>query len=179
MKLKQHIVLIGPMGAGKSTIGRFLSEQMSCQFTDIDKVIEQQAGASIPWIFEIEGEQKFRERETTALRHVIADQPSVIATGGGCVMSAENQHILNSQAVTIYLVTSIEQQLERTAKDKNRPLLQTDDPKKVLEELANKRNPVYESLADISVTTNSKPPKVVAQEILTRLQSRYDENPSR
>jgi shikimate kinase len=156
------------MGAGKSTIGRFISDQLSCPFVDLDKIIEDRAGASIPWIFDIEGEEGFRERETAALDEVLKTEPQVIATGGGCILKPVNQKMFE-QGTTVYLVTSIEQQLERTAKDKNRPLLQAEDPEDILANLAQKRNPIYERLADIEVITNSKPPKLVVQEILQQL----------
>lgn len=177
MLLQKHLILIGPMGAGKSTIGRFISEQLTCPFVDLDKVIENRAGASIPWIFDIEGEDGFRERETAALDEVLREKPQIIATGGGCILKSENQRMLR-QGTTVYLVTSIDQQLERTAKDKNRPLLQAEDPAKILADLAQTRNPIYKRLADIEVVTNSKPPKLVAQEILQQLSEQNHENSS-
>jgi len=176
MFLTQHIVLIGPMGAGKSTIGRFLSEQLSSEFVDLDKLIEDRAGASIPWIFDIEGEEGFRERETSALEFVAESSPQIVATGGGCILKSENRNLLSNSGIVIYLETSIEQQLERTSKDKNRPLLQTDFPEKILEAMAIIRNPLYGGMADLEVDTNGKPPKIVAQEILQFIQDVHNEN---
>lgn len=178
MSFDSHLVLIGPMGAGKSTIGRFLSEQLPYPYTDLDKVIEDRAGASIPWIFDIEGEEGFRERETSALKSILGSDPQIIATGGGCILKPENRELIRKQGVVVYLVTSIEQQLERTAKDKNRPLLQSENPEQVLTDLAKIRNPLYCEAAEIKVDTNSKPPKLVAQEILKLLHERNDENTS-
>lgn len=176
MSLQKHIILIGPMGAGKSTIGRFLSEQLSCNFVDLDKVIEDRAGASIPWIFDIEGEDGFRTRETSALVETLDESPQIIATGGGCILRPENQTLLSENGIIVYLVASIDQQLERTAKDKNRPLLQSDNPRAILTNLAEIRNPIYQQLADIEVDTNSKLPKIVAQEILMQLEEPENEN---
>ena len=124
MALVQHLILIGPMGAGKSTIGRLLSEQLGLGFVDLDREIEQRSGATIPWIFDIEGESGFRERETQVLTDVLLEPPLVIATGGGCVLKPENRRQLSNGGIVVYLSTSVEQQLVRTSKDKNRPLLQ-------------------------------------------------------
>ncbi len=169
MQLTHHLILIGPMGAGKSTIGRFLSEQLNLGFIDLDKVIEDRAGASIPWIFDIEGESGFRERETAALKEVLQEPPLIIATGGGCVLKPENRSLLNTAGQVIFLEACIDQQIERTGKDKNRPLLQTDNLEQKLTEMAELRNPLYCEVATIRVDTNNKPPKLVAQEILNQI----------
>ncbi len=170
MPLKQHLFLIGPMGAGKSTIGRSLSDDLNCNLVDLDRVIEDRAGASITWIFDIEGESGFRERESLALEHVVGDESTIIATGGGCVLLAENRNVLKRSGLVVYLAASIDQQLERTSKDKNRPLLQTENPSQVLSKMAIERNPLYESVADLVVDTNTKPPKLIIQEIMNFLQ---------
>jgi shikimate kinase len=164
------------MGAGKSTIGRLLSEQLDVEFVDLDKEIESKAGATIPWIFDIEGEAGFREREMSALQSILEEGPLILATGGGCVLRSENRQFLGKSGVVVYLSTSVEQQLVRTAKDKNRPLLQTDDPEKLLLEMAKLRNPLYEQTADITINTNGKPPKYVVHEIIQFLQNREYEN---
>jgi len=130
------------MGAGKSTIGRQLAQELDFQFYDIDKVIEERAGANIPWIFDVEGEQGFRLREQQVIAELVAEENSIIATGGGAVMREENRRVLRSQGFVIYLKTSVEQQLERTSKDKNRPLLQADDPRQVLTSLMEIRDPL-------------------------------------
>jgi shikimate kinase len=172
MPLQQHIVFIGPMGAGKSTIGRLLSEQLEVVFLDLDKEIEDRSGATIPWIFDIEGEGGFREREMSVLQAIVEEAPLVLATGGGCVLKSENREVLSAAGDVVYLSTSVEQQLIRTAKDKNRPLLQTDNPQQVLMNMAEIRNPLYEQIADITIDTNGKPPKYVVHEIIQFLQKR-------
>jgi len=169
MALTQHLVLIGPMGAGKSTIGRLLSEQLATDFVDLDRLIEERAGASIAWIFDIEGEEGFRERETQSLEFVLNSPAQIIATGGGCILRAKNRQALAASDLIVYLETSIEQQLERTSKDKNRPLLQAGNPEAVLQVMAELRNPLYQQSARFTVDTNAKPPKLVIHEILNFL----------
>jgi len=169
MSLRQHLILIGPMGAGKSTIGRLLSEQLATDFVDLDRLIEERAGASIPWIFDIEGEEGFRERETQSLEFVLNTPAQIIATGGGCILCAKNRMLLRGSELVVYLETSIEQQLERTSKDKNRPLLQTGNPEAVLLAMAVLRNPLYQQSARLTVDTNTKQPKLVTHEILNFL----------
>lgn len=176
MALKQHLILIGPMGAGKSTIGRCISEHLNAEFIDLDRLIEERAGASIPWIFDIEGEAGFRERESQALAHCIDLPASIIATGGGCILRPENREALKANGYVIYLSASVGQQLDRTSKDKNRPLLQTDDPAAVLTALAAERNPLYQMASHLEIDTNGKPPKFVVQEILQHIQVEVDEN---
>lgn len=172
MHRSEKLLLIGPMGAGKSTIGRLLSEQLELPFVDLDKEIEERSGASIPWIFDIEGEAGFRERESAILEAVLSESNMVLATGGGCVLSEDNRRLLCRAGAVIYLRTSVEQQLQRTAKDKNRPLLQTDNPQAVLEAMAELRNPLYESTAELIIDTNGQSPKAVVQEILKSIQAR-------
>lgn len=171
MPRSERLFLIGPMGAGKSTIGRLLSEQLSLPFMDLDREIEERSGASIPWIFDIEGEAGFRERESATLTDVLQAASLILATGGGCILSQENRQLLAQTGAVVYLRTSVEQQLQRTAKDKNRPLLQTADPRSVLEKMAQERNPLYESTADIVIDTNGQPPKAVVQEILNSIRT--------
>lgn len=171
MPLQQHVIFIGPMGAGKSTIGRLLSDQLDAPFIDLDKEIEERSGATIPWIFDIEGESGFRERESTTLEAVLKEPVMVLATGGGCILSESNRKLLAGTGVVVYLATSVEQQLLRTSKDKNRPLLQTENPEKTLRDMALLRNPLYELSADLTIDTNGKPPKNVVQEIIQFLQT--------
>ena len=178
MALQQHIILIGPMGAGKSTIGRLLSEALTAAFVDLDKEIEDRSGAKIPWIFDIEGEVGFRERETQTLIDVLELAPLVLATGGGCVLNESNRLRMRKNGLVVYLATSVEQQLIRTAKDKNRPLLQTDDPETVLIEMAKRRTPLYEQTSHLWVDTNVKPPKLVVQEIIQFTQKYVNEKHS-
>lgn len=170
MPLKQHLILVGPMGAGKSTIGRLLSETLHSVFSDLDKEIEHRCGATIPWIFDIEGEDGFRDRESHVLNLLLSEAPVVLATGGGCVLRSDNRAALSSHGRVVYLKASVEQQLVRTAKDKNRPLLQTDNPEATLIKMAEVRNPLYDSVADVTIDTNLKSPKQVVSEIIDELE---------
>ena len=145
------LIIIGPMASGKSVVGRKLSKKLGLQFFDTDEEIERSAGASISWIFDVEGEAKFREREYQVLNKIIHGDKYVISTGGGIILKKENSKLLKKGTV-IYLETSIQSQLERTMNDKNSPLLQnTLDKESTLRALAKKRNPIYENLADITI----------------------------
>lgn len=165
----QNLILVGPMGAGKSTIGRLLAKELRVPFKDSDKEIEQRTGADIPWIFDVEGEQGFREREQAMIAELCALDGVVIATGGGAVLREANRVSLRSGGQVVYLFTSIEQQLGRTSRDRNRPLLQTADPERVLVELMSIRDPLYREVADLIIETDERPPRMVVQEILERL----------
>lgn len=172
MDLPKRIVLIGPMGAGKSTIGRMLASELGYGFLDSDRIIEERCGANIPWIFDVEGEEGFRQRETAMLDELTGETGVVIATGGGAVMKPENHELLSRGALVIYLKTSIEQQVERTRKDRNRPLLQQDDPEAVLRRLFEIRNPIYTQLADIVMFTDKKSPRLVVRQLLNKMHPR-------
>ncbi len=158
------------MGAGKSTIGLLLSKELNSPFYDIDKVIEERAGANIPWIFDIEGEAGFRLREEQTIAEVTLRSPSIIATGGGAVLNAKNRENLSARGIVIYLQTTVQQQLERTAKDKNRPLLQADSPRDVLTKLMIQREPFYDQVSDFTISTDKRHPKSVVTEIVKKLQ---------
>ncbi len=166
-----NLILVGPMGAGKSTIGRLLAKEVRYLFKDSDKEIEQRTGADIPWIFDVEGEQGFREREQAMIAELCAEDGLVLATGGGVVMRPENRQAIRQGGRVIYLHTSVEQQLERTSRDRNRPLLRTANPERVLTELMAIRDPLYREVADIIIETDERPPRLVVQEILAQLQS--------
>ena len=159
------------MGAGKSTIGRLLAKEMRVPFKDSDKEIEQRTGADIPWIFDVEGEQGFREREQAMLAELCELDGVVVATGGGAVLRAANRSVLKAGGQVVYLYTSIEQQLDRTSRDRNRPLLRTADPGKVLVDLMALRDPLYREIADLIIETDERPPRMVVQEILERLEA--------
>jgi len=165
----QNIYLVGPMGAGKSTIGRLLSSELKLEFKDSDKEIEDRCGCNIPWIFDVEGEVGFRDREVSAIDEITQERNVLMATGGGAVLRAENRTHLSSRGTVVYLKTSVEQQLARTAKDKNRPLLQIDNPEAVLRRLMKERDPLYQEVADIIIHTDDRNPKYVVQEIVKRL----------
>lgn len=169
MTLPKRVVLVGPMGAGKSTIGRMLAKELGYRFLDSDRIIEERCGANIPWIFDVEGEDGFRQRETAMLRELSGEQGTVLATGGGAVMRPENHELLKKDAVVIYLRTSLEQQVERTRKDRNRPLLQNDNPEAVLRDLFALRDPIYTKLADIVMFTDRKSPRLVVRQLVNRV----------
>jgi len=159
------------MGAGKSTIGRLLAKELRLPFRDSDKEIEQRTGASIPLIFDVEGEQGFREREHVAITELCSMRGVVLATGGGAVLRPDNRQALRSGGRVIYLCTSVEQQLDRTSRDRNRPLLQKPNPREILTGLMAVRDPLYRDIADIIIQTDERPPRLVVQEILSQLQS--------
>lgn len=166
------VFLVGPMGAGKSTIGRLLAAELNLPFLDSDRVIEERTGADIPWIFDVEGEQGFRDREAAVLSELSLERGIVLATGGGIVLRSENRSAMKSSGPVFYLTASVEQLLERTSKDKKRPLLQVDDPEKKIIELIELRDPLYREVADFVIDTDRRTPKAVAQEI-ARLAESY------
>lgn len=163
--MAQSIFLIGPMGAGKSTIGRLLAQEFRLDFYDSDKVIEERCGANIPWIFDMEGEAGFREREESAIDYLTQQKSVVLATGGGAILSELNRQHLSARGQVVYLRTSIDKQLQRTRRDKNRPLLNTENPRAVLETLFEVRDPLYSSIADIVIDTDRHNPGWVIQKI--------------
>lgn len=165
----RSIFLVGPMGAGKSTIGRLLSSELGLDFFDSDKVIEDRCGANIPWIFDVEGEAGFREREIQVIDELSQRSGIVLATGGGVIMKADNRRHLSARGTVVYLRTTVAQQLARTAKDKNRPLLQADNPEHILRELFLTRDPLYKEVADLVIETDKRNPRWVVQELKKRL----------
>lgn len=173
MVLDKNIVLVGPMGAGKTTIGKLLAKELDYEFKDSDKVIEKRCGADIPWIFDVEGEQGFRDREQQTIAQLCDEPRLVIATGGGAVMRQENRNMIAGNALVVYLKTSVNQQYERTHRDKNRPLLQTEDPFSVLTNLYKQRHPLYQEIADVIVETDKKNPKSVVKQIVAKLSDKY------
>jgi len=168
-KLTSNIFLVGLMGAGKTTVGRALAKKLNKRFVDSDQEIEARTGASIPLIFEIEGEENFRQREAEAIRDLTAQQGIVLATGGGAVLRKENRDFLKSRGTVIYLRASVSHILQRTGRDKNRPLLQTADPRKRLEELTREREPLYCEVADLIVETGRPNVPSLVHAILTQL----------
>jgi len=169
-----NIFLIGPMGSGKTTIGRQLAKVLDKTFMDSDHEIEARTGADIPWIFDIEGEAGFRQREQAVIDELTRRQGIVLATGGGAVLSEENRRHLAERGIVIYLRTSIEQQLRRTAKDRNRPLLQNGDPRAKLEALLARRDPLYREIANIIVDTDNRSIRSTVNTILKRLRQLPD-----
>lgn len=167
----QNIFLVGPMGAGKSTIGRQLAESLSYSFKDSDQEIQRRTGVDIPTIFEFEGEQGFRSRERQVLEEMIQEERIVLATGGGAVLMPENRQDLAARGVVVYLHCSPEQQYARTARDRSRPLLETDDPLERLRELMAERDPLYRQVADLVVSTEKRGTASVVKEIRRRLEA--------
>lgn len=161
-----NIVLVGPMGAGKSTVGRLLASRLGFGFVDTDSVIEDRTGADIPWIFDVEGESGFRARETSVLKDLAEDSSKmVVATGGGIVTQQENLPLLKNIGSVVYLKASIDQLITRTLRDKKRPLLQVPDPEAKIRQLMEDRATLYESVSDHIVPTDARGAKVVVQHI--------------
>jgi len=171
MAKNQNIFLIGLMGAGKTTIGRQIASELSLEFLDSDHEIESRTGVTITHIFDIEGESGFRKRETTILDELTAKKGIVLATGGGAILKAENRQFLMSRGTIVYLYADIETLLERTSKDRNRPLLQTEDPEAVLKELFEIRDPLYRETADVIIDTGKDSARLALKEILEKLQN--------
>jgi len=163
-----RVFLVGPMGAGKSTIGRLLADDLQLDFRDADREIEERSGVDIPWIFDKEGEGGFRDRETAMIEALSQLDGVLVSTGGGVVGRAENRELM-ARGTVVYLYASVDEQVRRTAKDKKRPLLQNANPRKVLEELMAIRDPLYREVADITVNTDGRSPRAVANEIRRQL----------
>ncbi len=164
-----NLFLIGPMGAGKTTIGRRLAQALRREFLDSDQEIERQAGASIPLIFEVEGEGGFRLREKAVIAELTQRAEIVLATGGGAILDPGNRRCLTGRGLVVYLRASVDEQLRRTRQDDNRPLLQTADPRARLAELFDRRDPLYREAADWMISTEDRPLGQVTREILRRL----------
>ena len=169
MAEKRNIFLVGPMGAGKSTIGRHLADELHLEFFDSDQEIERRSGADITWIFDLEGEDGFRKREENVINDLTDKQGIVLATGGGSIMTKAVRNRLSARGIVVYLQTTIDKQVARTQRDKRRPLLQKDDPEKVLRELAELRNPLYEEVADYVVETDDQSARAVANQIISKI----------
>jgi shikimate kinase len=166
MKRPTKVFLIGPMGAGKSTIGKQLASALGLEFIDSDNVIREKTGVDISTIFEYEGEEGFRKREAKVIDELTQEENMVLATGGGAVTTPEAANYLASRGFVIYLECSPDQQYERTLHDKNRPLIQTDDPKATLEELMSARDPLYREIADLTVSTEKRSAAAVVKDVL-------------
>jgi len=164
--MNNKFFLVGPMGAGKTTIGRLIAKQMGLRFYDSDREVEKRTGASISLIFELEQETGFRKRECKIIEELTQLDDIVLATGGGAVLDETNRKILASRGHVIYLYAPIDQLLNRTSRDKNRPLLQTDDPRIKLQELMAIREPLYREVAHTIIETNSSPVKNVVNNLL-------------
>jgi shikimate kinase len=167
----QNIFLVGPMGAGKSTIGRQLAQSLGYEFQDSDHEIQRRTGVDISTIFEYEGEAGFRNRERQVIEDMVQQENIVLATGGGAVLLPENRQQLTARGLVIYLHCSPEQQYARTARDRNRPLLDTDDPQQRLRDLMAEREPIYRQVADLVISTERRGTSSVVKEIRRRLEN--------
>ncbi len=169
-KIPDNIVLVGPMGAGKTTVGKQMAQQLGKTFIDVDQELESRTGVSINLIFEIEKEAGFRARETTVLTELLERNNSVIATGGGIIVRPENRVILNqTSSLVVYLKTEVKHQLKRLKRDKQRPLLQGGGRRERLLKLARERNPWYEEVADIAFPSGRTSSYGMAKRIVTYL----------
>jgi shikimate kinase len=164
---QQNIFLIGPMGAGKSTVGNQLAKRLGRRFYDTDQEIETRAGVDLSWIYSVEGEEGINQREHSIIAELTTLDNIVLSTGGGAVVRPENRRILNNRGTVIYLQTSNPEQCSRTAHNRrNRPLLQVDNLKSQIERLMTERQPLYEEIADIKICTDKKSVKYVVDQIL-------------
>jgi shikimate kinase len=162
------------MGSGKTTIGQRLAGLLGLEFLDCDRELEARTGASVNLIFDVEGEQGFRSRETQMLEELAARDGIVLATGGGVVINAVNREILRRRGLVVYLKTSVEQQLKRLARDRSRPLLQTPDRRERLQRLAEQRNALYEEIAEIEFPARNKNPDAVARQLADVIRQRRE-----
>jgi shikimate kinase len=157
------------MGAGKTTIGKLLARGLGLGFADTDAEVERRTGADIPWIFDVEGEAGFRDREAQVVDEMSQWEDTVLATGGGVVMRDENRRALAGRGFVVYLHATLDEQLRRTRKAGNRPLLRDGDPETVLRELMAVRDPLYREIADHIIDTDESSPKRIAQRLLREL----------
>ncbi|WP_428608851.1 shikimate kinase AroK [Sedimenticola sp.] len=171
MNHPNNIFLIGPMGAGKSTIGRQVASLLGLDFDDTDHEIQRRTGVDIPTIFDYEGEEGFRKRESAVIDDLTQRGSLVLATGGGSILNPDNRRNLSSRGFVVYLYCSPEQQYERTLRDRSRPLLQTKNPLGTLQALMEERDPLYRETADIIVTSEKRSATAVANEIVRKLRA--------
>jgi shikimate kinase len=169
MESAPNLVLVGAMGAGKSSIGKRVAERLQLCFVDADRDIELHTGASIGTIFDCEGEAGFRQRERTALTRLLANQVQVIATGGGVVLDADNRRDLRERGFVVWLQVDVPTQLQRLSRDRSRPLLQREDREQVLRDLAAARAPLYTVVADLAFDTADMGCAAAAQSLALRL----------
>lgn len=162
----QNIFLIGPMGAGKSSVGRYLASQLDMDFYDTDEEIEKRTGVDIGWIFDVEGEMGFRKREESVVSDLANLSNIILATGGGTILSPESRTILHNNGVVVYLEVSLRYQQSRTINDSRRPLLRVENRQEVLEKLQGEREFLYQEIADFRVLTDKRNVRTVADEII-------------
>lgn len=164
-----NIILVGLMAVGKSTVGRMLAQALGMDFCDSDHEIEARAGAPVAWIFDVEGERGFRAREHSVLDELTSRSGVVIATGGGAVLDACNRTMLAARGIVIHLDSPLDRLVERTRRDRKRPLLQQGKPAETLARLQQEREPLYREIADYRFVTDRQGPRILAREIEKRL----------
>lgn len=169
MRRPQNVFLVGPMGAGKSAVGRQLARMLHMNFMDSDDEIEARTGVDIPFIFEKEGEEGFRKREARVIDDLTAKDGIVLATGGGAIVDPQNRNHLGARGFVIYLYTSVDQQLARTSRGRERPMLDNGDRRQILDDLMTFREPMYREIADLVVDTDGRKVRAVANEIVDKL----------
>jgi shikimate kinase len=172
-----NLALVGPMGAGKSAIGRVLAERLGLRFADLDHEIEERTGANISTIFECEGEAGFRAREKATLQTLLGDDGLVLSTGGGAVLDEDNRRLLRERCFVVHLHIDVPGQLQRLARDRSRPLLQRPDRERALRELAAVREPLYGDIADLRIDTGEDSAVHAATILAERLQSHWQRGP--
>lgn len=178
MEKAKNIFLVGPMGTGKTTIGRHLAKALHMDFFDSDQEIEERTGADITWIFDIEGEAGFRRREAAVIDELTGRENIVLATGGGAVLDPKNRQRIKQRGTVVYLHTDAELLVRRTAKDTKRPLLQTDNPGERLRELMAAREPLYRELADIVLTTSDYTVRGAVKTLVGKLARKQKSKPA-
>ena len=172
MNVPENLFLVGFMGSGKSTVGQQLANELGKEFVDCDRVLEDRTGVNIPYIFDIEGEEGFRRREAAVLRELAARRGIVLATGGGVVGCSENRSVLAANGFVVYLHAPADLLFQRTARDRNRPMLHAADPRARIDELLAVREPLYRAVADLVVETGRRGSRRVVQEIVRTLADR-------
>jgi len=179
MNPSPNLFLIGPMGAGKTTVGRRVAEQLGLTFHDLDREIEERCGADIPLIFELECEAGFRKRESEVLDELTTQQGVLISTGGGAVLRAENRQHLRERGFVVYLETTVEQQLKRLAHDRKRPLLAAPDRRERLTALLAEREPLYREIADLTLDAGAGGSSAgAARRLIAELAQHWQRNPA-
>jgi shikimate kinase len=168
-----NLVLVGPMGAGKTSIGKRLAERLGLEFVDCDQRLEELTGAPVPIIFECEGEAGFRQREAALIAELMRGRDRLVATGGGAVLSPANRTALRERGYVVHLSVGVEQQLERLARDRQRPLLNTPDRRARLEALATERDPLYAEVADMVFATDGLAVATAAERLAALLASHW------
>jgi shikimate kinase len=176
MTTRTSLVLVGPMGAGKTSVGRLLAKNLGLQFIDSDRELEARCGASIPWIFDIEGEAGFRAREKDVIADLCSRGSMVLATGGGAVLAEENRRALRRPGIVVYLQATPEQIIQRIGRDSGRPLLEVENPVAVLKQIIAQRDPLYREVADVVVSAaDQDTPQGMAKRVIDTLREGYPE----